>query len=291
MKFTAVTILFLFVFGTACLGQAINKDLADMVQAEHDFSATAVKEGFRDSFIKYFADDGIGFSPHPEKTREKLQKTPPQTGPRAIIFRWSTMTGDMSLAGDLGYSTGPVIYEDQTPAKRPPRHGIIFSVWQKQADGTWRVVVDMGCSTPQPVAAVDSAVTPANRKGAANKKEASNVSGPDYLDVDAEFSAAIAKDGMTAAYGKYLNEDFRFHRNEIMPITDKSSLDAYLEKLGKKFEYKTMGGKIAASKDLAFTYGSVNDQSTVTGYYVHMWRKDAKGRWRLVADVMNPLAR
>ncbi|MEO6655304.1 MAG: hypothetical protein ABIO36_04415, partial [Pyrinomonadaceae bacterium] len=39
----------------------LDKDIQDLAATERAFSATAVKEGFRDSFIKFFADDGIGF--------------------------------------------------------------------------------------------------------------------------------------------------------------------------------------------------------------------------------------
>jgi hypothetical protein len=114
---------------------AISESLA---VAERAFAAETVKVGFRDGFIKYFADDGIGFGPHPERTREKLLKLPPATGPRRLMFNWAPMFGDVSEAGDLGYTTGPVLYTDLIDSSKPPRHGIYFSVWQKQSDGSWK---------------------------------------------------------------------------------------------------------------------------------------------------------
>src|SRR5688572_26481650 len=67
------------------------KNLEHLANAERAFAAETVKVGFRDGFIKYFADDGIGFGPHPERTREKLLKLPPATGPRRVIFNWAPM--------------------------------------------------------------------------------------------------------------------------------------------------------------------------------------------------------
>ena len=131
-----------------------DKRLGELADTERAFAAATVKEGFRDGFIKFFADNGIGFGPHPERTREKLLKSPPPTGPRKVVFNWAPMFGDISEAGDLGYTTGPVIFIDTGENPRPPRHGIDFSVWQKRADGTWKVVVDMGVDTPQAIAPI-----------------------------------------------------------------------------------------------------------------------------------------
>jgi ketosteroid isomerase-like protein len=264
------------------------KDLAD---AERAFAATTVKEGFREGFIKFFADDGIGFSPHPQRTRSELMKSPPATGPRKVIFNWQPVIGDISIAGDLGYTTGPVLFTDITANPKPPWHGMYFSVWQKQADGTWKVAVDMGVDMPQAVAAIDAAFTPVPRANAISQSDAGKLKGPDYLAIDAEFSSEIEKKGMAKAYDLYLSPEFRVHRNGNMPITTKETLDAFFEKDEKKLEYKTIGGKIAASRDLSFTYGSVSESSKLTGYYVHVWRKDKQARWRLVADVLNGLER
>lgn len=268
---------------------ATNKDLMDLAAAERAFSATAVKEGFRDSFIKFFADDGIGFGPHPEKTKEVLQKRPAPTGPSTLIFQWQPMFGDISSAGDMGYTTGPLIFTDLSPNPKPPWHGIYFSVWQKQADGTWKVAIDMGVDTPEAVAPIDTKFTAAGPLERNGESAVKGTKADDYRGLDWAFFGSIAKTSPAKAYNSRLDSQFRVHRKGMMPITDRKDLGRVLTQT--KFEF--IDGKIASSNDLAFTYGkytTINDpKGTEIGYYVHVWRRDASGKWRLAVDVQNPL--
>lgn len=268
-----------------------DQQLKDLAEAERAFAATTVKEGFRDGFIKFFADDGIGFGPHPQRTREELMKSPPASGPRKVIFNWSPMFGDISAAGDLGYTTGPVLFTDVTANPKPPWHGMYFSVWQKQADGTWKVAIDMGIDTPQAVAPIDTKFTTAGVVKRDPKLKLPLVSADDLHDLDNSFSRSIAEISMAKTYAKLLERaEFRLHRKGRMPIVNENELAKILTS-ADRFEF--IGGKVSLSNDLAFTYGrylaAVGGAGAETGYYVHVWRRDATGKWRLVADVQNPL--
>ncbi len=262
------------------------KELRELAAAEREFAAFTVKEGFREGFIKYFADDGIGFGPHAERTREKLMKAPPETGPRKVVFNWAPMFGDISEAGDLGYTTGPVLYTDTGENPRPPAHGIYFSVWQKQADGTWKVAIDMGVPVPEAVAPIDTRFTAAE-KIARDTAKVPTVD--DYRKLDRALWSYIAKTSPAKGYGSWLDKQFRIHRRGLMPATDLKTLQPGMISQTK---FELIDGKIARSNDLAFTYGrysTVNEPAEETGYYVHVWRRDATGSWKLVADVTNPL--
>ena len=275
------------ILALAAIGSAqVSKDLTDLADAERAFAAETVKVGFRDGFARFFADDGIGFGPHPERTREKLLKSPPATGPRKVIFNWAPMFGDISAAGDLGYTTGPVLFTDVTENPKPSRHGMYFSVWQKQADGSWKVAIDMGVDTPSAAAPIDTKFVAANKF---SSTAASGKSDPaDYKLLDQKFWSSIARTSPIKAYNSRLDKEFRIHRAGVMPITNRNGLAAVA--LQTKFEF--IDGKIASSNDLAFTYGkyeTVNHVPLESGYYVHVWRRNGSGEWKLVADVQNPL--
>jgi ketosteroid isomerase-like protein len=294
-------LFFIFVLAVSVTGQFVgnrksesksrNEALTSLANAERAFSAETVKIGFRDGFIKYFADDGIGFGPHPEHTKEVLQKRPAPTVPRTVIFNWAPMFGDISAAGDLGYTTGPVLYTDVSANPKPPRHAMYFSVWQKQSDGSWKVVVDMGVSVPQAVASTDTGFTPAAKRDADSKKDRAKGSVLEYSEADAALSRTFETDGIVRAYEAYLDPEFRIHRNGQLPITTREAMREYFKSENRMPSFKTLGGKVAASNDLAFTYGSysLSGASDVAGYYVHVWRKDSRAHWRLVADIVNEL--
>jgi ketosteroid isomerase-like protein len=265
-------------------------NLESLAATERAFAAETVKVGFRDGFIKYFAEDGIGFGPHPERTREALMKLPPPTGPRRVMFNWAPMFGDVSDAGDLGYTTGPVLYTDLIDASKPPRHAIYFSVWQKQADGTWKVVVDLGVDTPNAVAPIDTKFTPANAVGPRRPNPMKGTPGDDYRGLDWAMWSRLAKTHPAAGGVINLDTQFRVHRKGIMPVTDVTAFAALKTTATK---YEIIDGKIASSGDLAYTYGKYTidfgQNVTETGYYVHVWRRDADSKWRLAVDVQNPL--
>ena len=278
-----LVVMSMFILALAAIGSAqVSKDLADLADTERAFAAETVKVGFRDGFIKYFADDGIGFGPEPQRTREVLLRSPAPTGPRKVIFNWAPMFGDISAAGDLGYTTGPVLYTDTGDNPRPPRHGMYFSVWQKRADSSWKVAIDMGVNTPSAVGTMDTKFVAAG-KGELSKKN----NAQDYRKLDADLSSSIATNP-NRAYASRLDKAFRIHRAGMMPITDRKDLASVVRPT--KFEF--IDGKIASSNDLAFTYGkytTVNEPEAETGYYVHVWRRNGSGEWKLVADIQNAL--
>jgi ketosteroid isomerase-like protein len=59
-------------------------------------------------------------------------------GPSAP-FSWAPTEVEVLVSGTLGYSSGPV-YDPQGR-----RIGTFNSVWQRQADGSWKVIFDKGC--------------------------------------------------------------------------------------------------------------------------------------------------
>lgn len=281
----------IFAAGMSILGQIPSKELLDLAATERAFAAKAVKERWQVAFIAYFADDGIGFGPHPERTKQMLQSRSIPTAPRTVVFNWSPIFGDISLAGDLGYTTGPVLYTDVTDSQKPPRHGTYFSVWQKQADFSWRVVIDMGVDVPKPIAPIEANFIPAKSFGTVSKDKLSAITDQQLGDLDNSFSKFIRQNGMAKAYAKFLERrQFRIHRRSMMPIVDESELIPVLSSVDS-FEF--IGGKISKSYDLAYSYGkyfsATGGSNSETGYYVHVWRRNESGDFKLVVDVKNPL--
>jgi hypothetical protein len=64
------------------------------------------------------------------------------------ILEWGPEQAEAAPGGELGWTAGPSKITDRT-GKRPPRHGYYFSLWRKQRDGTFKVVLDMGTDTPR----------------------------------------------------------------------------------------------------------------------------------------------
>jgi ketosteroid isomerase-like protein len=57
----------------------------------------------------------------------------------------------MAASGDLGYTYGNYqLKAKDKDGKVVTRYGKYASIWKKQKDGSWKVVLDMGNSSPAP---------------------------------------------------------------------------------------------------------------------------------------------
>ena len=128
MKRISTLLLATLLLVSAAAGQQpkLSPNLASLVAAERAFARTSVEKGIRDSFLAFFADDGINFQPHPVKTREAILKRPAPAKRPPVTLNWEPAYADVSQAGDLGYTTGPYVLTDQSPQPSPPRYGFYF---------------------------------------------------------------------------------------------------------------------------------------------------------------------
>jgi ketosteroid isomerase-like protein len=260
MKLSGAIILLLFVLIFPVLTQ--DKDMppaqAELVNAERAFAKLAVERGVRESFIAYFADDGVGFAPHPHKVKERFSNSPASAARPPLTLNWAPIYGDIAQAGDLGWNTGPTLIEDTSPEKKPARHGMFFSVWKKQGDGSWRVALDLGADTPAAVAPLNAPFKTSYRESGkepiANVNVGEEIAG--LLKVEREFLAAAKASGLGQAYRSRLSDDARIHRPGVMPVVGKDALRDWLAGQTMTLSGEPTKVDVSRSGDLGYAYGS-----------------------------------
>jgi ketosteroid isomerase-like protein len=265
--------------------------LESLVAAERAFAAMSIEQGIKPSFLEYLAADGIVFRP----TATNGRKAFAAQRPSAATLRWEPAYAEVSAAGDLGYTTGP--WELHLPAERnpPPAYGHFISVWKKPRGGAWRVAVDIGITHEQPASGgVGSGELEAGPTHAAADRGGSS---RDLKLLDRAFSIAARAQGMATAFASRAAEDVRLNNEGAFPFVGLEAARAQLARAPGGFSFLPQGSGVAASRDLGYTYGiaprfepgaSVAADSSV---YVHVWRANAKGTWRIALSVMNPLPR
>jgi ketosteroid isomerase-like protein len=261
-----------------------------LVATERAFARLSVERGVRASFIEYFADDGIGFNPHPYKVKETLSNRPAPSTPPPVVLNWAPIVGGISQAGDLGWNTGPTVFEDKSPEKRPTRHGMFFSVWKKQPNGNWRVVLDVGISTPAAVAPLNAPFraahqTPKRTPGGVNQEQET----AQLLKAERDFLATAKAGNVGQAYKTHLSYDSRIHRPDVMPVVGESALRTWLDQQTMSMTGEPIKAEVASSGDMGYAYGSYElvGSRPEKGYYARVWTRDARGRWRIIIDVTN----
>lgn len=258
--------------------------LVAMAETERAFSRRASETTPREAFIEFFADESVSFQPEPGPARERLRKQPPPK-PGLPAFQWEPRTGDVAASGDLGYLTGPVRYPQPDGSVR---HGCYFSVWKKQPDGTFKVILDVGLQPPSEVPFAPGFVrAPGQATGAWRGSRAQ--AEQSLLDADKAFSAAIADKGAAGAFGSVLHAGARLHRNGFLPLTSRDAAVAWLQSHVKAMTSEPMKSETGAAGDLGYTWGKAvvtgPDGAPKPGYYVRVWTRGEGGRWQLVADI------
>ena len=146
-----VVVLFLLgLFAAGSLAQDKTPDgSALLLKLEADF-ARAVAEHGHQAFVTYFAEDGVELDDGGGITsREAIGKQPPW--PEGTSLTWTPVKADMAGSGDLGYTYGNYVFKSKNKeGKIVANYGKYMSVWKKQKDGSWKVVVNMGNSSPAP---------------------------------------------------------------------------------------------------------------------------------------------
>lgn len=271
--------------------------LASLVAAERAFAHTSVEKGIRDSFLEFFSDDAINFQPHPVKAREAILSRPAPPVRPPVTLNWEPVWADVSAAGDLGYTTGPYTLTDNSPERRPTRHGYYFSVWKKQPSGDWKVALDLGIQVPSPPAQMP----------AFHAVKAVQVRAPGFASLEAgraavkelerELQQRAQARGLSKAMLDYLTDESRLHRQGMLPMIGRDAIRAFLSQKSLSASWEPMGADIARSGDLAYVYGSYelkdNPRAGATiekGYYARVWKRMADGKWKLALETTSPLS-
>ena len=151
---TRLSLVAAIVLATANLsGQApepLPQALTQMVEAERAFAARALVVGWKQAFLDYFAPDAVGFDQgQVGLARDQIAKNPDPPSDLQLI--WEPRFGDVAGSGDLGFLTGPVRNVRASRDGGKPRYSNYASVWKRQRDGSFKVVMDVGINTPGPV--------------------------------------------------------------------------------------------------------------------------------------------
>jgi ketosteroid isomerase-like protein len=266
--------------------------LDSLVGAERAFASACAANGIKSGFLSYLAEDAVVFRPRPVNGIGWYSRG---TESQARLA-WEPVYADVSASADLGYTTGPWTFSEESG--RVVSNGEYVSVWRRTPGGDWRVAIDVGVSHSAPDPAVSTPATPrfAPPGGASDSDSAGGKAERRRLsEASQRFFRAWSAGGMEAAYRETASDDVLVLRAGGFPVRGKSAAIAVIRGEEIPSAIEAMGGGLAGSGDLGYTYGVIGWNPGSGGgkreaSYLWVWKRSRGGKWEIAVDVAVPCA-
>lgn len=259
-----------------------------LVENERAFSRLSGRLGQAAAFLAYFGDEVVTFHPQPAVGKEVLRRQAASVPvPPTRNLDWEPWFADVSVSGDLGYTTGPVVAADVTTGKTLFT-GWYFSVWRK-GPGGWHVASDIGTGGP-PVGAIRAGKeTPreVTMPPVGRVRPAGTVGGEDLQGVERAWEAGRAGRETAAVSRPPLAADVRFYRDGVAPIVGREAVLELLAKESRPARCAAVRAEVASSGELGWSFGTCEAAGggATARSFLHVWKTDSEG-WKLQAEVM-----
>jgi ketosteroid isomerase-like protein len=141
--------VFLCVFTLVAMSFAADRDPNVLLQAERAFAKATAERGV-DGWMEFMAPNAVELSAEPlvglDQIRAGMTKQFKLPG---FKITWEPTKAEYLGDGNVGYAVGR--YEvrfTSDDGKAHVNHGTYLTTWQKQTDGSWKVVSDIGSPDP-----------------------------------------------------------------------------------------------------------------------------------------------
>ena len=118
-------------------------EMLKMMDADRAFSRMSEEKGMKNAFLEYIDSNGVLLRPNqlPLVGADAIDFLILQND-SGYVLQWEPKGGTVAISGELGYTYG--VYALRPSTKDTMMYGNYVSIWKKQADGSWRYVLDSG---------------------------------------------------------------------------------------------------------------------------------------------------
>lgn len=251
-------------------------EASQVVAAERAFAADGLTMGVDGAFLKWSAVDAIMIAGGAPRLAHEILDPAAVFDPTAPSLVWWPNWAGVSKSGDLGFTTGGVEVGGA-------RTGHYFTIWKRQADGSWKWVYDGGVGASAadvPGPKTEPLLLPTSILESSSPDAAMS----EVRTVEAVLAASALRD-QKQAHLSLLAPDARLYVAPLPPAIGAGAFPATLDAWPHRFELSApFGGGSSAAGDLVWTYGRAlwtRDGTALAGHYVHLWQKRSMG-WVLV---------
>ncbi len=190
---------------------------------------------------------------------------------------WRPDFAAIAAAGDFGYTTGPWVYAENG---KQVASGNYATVWQKQTDGQWKFLIDLGNSYDRPP------ITKAEKKVQLllPDKDIAAVGGSLTLMMIDSLFDDLALRKTDTAYPLFSHPSAHLLRPGKAPYIS-AVAKQQLFAVKQAIAFYPEQSYTASTHDLGVVYGTCKTPLQ-TGIYMHVWRKDKIMAWQLLHETI-----
>jgi hypothetical protein len=275
------------------------KHWLELMAADQGFANLSVEIGRTGAFLEFLGQGSTVFRDGPVDALELYRSETFQDNVNEIS--WEAHYVDVSRAGDLGLTAGPLNFlGDESTGQ----FGHLISIWQRQ-EGRWVLMADIVATIPgflslevEPNFDDTSPVLEETAHPVMAMAETNNMQL--LIDRDNLFGQSINFRGGQRALLRYGLENTRVYLPGMAPAVGADSassvygsfLDNQLSTTNQ-ISLTHMGGFLSASKEVGYTYGTMetledDSQHAFRTSYMRLWRFTASNEWKIAVEALNP---
>ena len=153
-----------FLLGAAAAWLALGSQALrdELLRADRAFDQRTSEQG-AEGWVSFFTEDGMMAGPGGITSGRKAIRDlmAPFFSKPGNSLRWKPVLAGVSASGDLGYTVGESLRTvTDEKGQLTQSRGRYVTIWRKQKDGSWKVELDTGSSTPPKPVPADAARQP-----------------------------------------------------------------------------------------------------------------------------------
>ena len=271
----------------------------ELMAADQSFADRSAEIGRTGAFLEFLGQGSTVFREGPVDALSLYGSENFQNSANEIS--WEAHYVDVSRAGDLGLTAGPLtILSDEEAGQ----FGHLISIWQKQ-ENRWVLMADIVAGLPgflslevepnfddtRPV--LEETAHPVMAMAESNNMQL-------LIDRDNLFGQSINFRGGQRALLRYGLENTRVYLPGMAPAVGadaaSSVYGAFLDNqlsTTNQISLTHMGGFLSASKEVGYTFGTMetledDSQQSFRTSYMRWWRFTASNEWKIAVEVLSP---
>lgn len=272
----------------------------ELEAADQSYADRSLEIGRHQAFLEFLGQDSVVFRDGPVDALE-LYSSESFSGAE---ISWEAHYIDVSRAGDLGLSAGPLVIINPSEDLDQDLFGHLISIWRKRGI-RWELMADLAVLIPGYLS-MDVLPNFDDTRPVLDEVAPSAVAMADsrpmetLVEADFTFGQSINFRGGRRALLRYGMENSRVYLPGMAPAVgaeDASTvygafLDTQLEAT-VPITLNHVGGYLAASQELGYTYGTMQEggATAVAGFranYLRLWRLTTANEWRIAVEVLSP---